>query len=330
MTAMKATAIANANTAIVKYWGKKDESISIPMNSSISLTIDSHNAKVTIEFSEEYKKDTAILNGGPVPEETMKRLVGHIDSIRSIAGVDLKAHGEARTNFPVGVGLASSSAGFAALTLAACTALGLKLSKRELSIISRKGSGSSCRSIYGGFVEWKAGTTDENSYAVQLADQNWWDIRDITVLVSTDQRRVDTRGGMKIATATSPYYAAWLKQTKRDVKTVVNAIKDRDFALFGQTAERNALMMHGTALTSTPELIYWVPETLKVMHEVMLMRDEGIACYFSCDTGANVHILSLPEDEGLIVERLKSLNVAKDISTGKPGGGVEKTNAHLF
>ena len=327
---MKATATAQANTALVKYWGKRDEKLATPMNSSISMTLDSHSATVTVEFSGKYRKDTAILNGSPVPGKTMARLVRQVDLVRKTAGIDLRARGEARTNFHVGVGLASSSAGFAALTLAACTAAGLEPNRRDLSILSRQGSGSSCRSIYGGFVEWRASTTSKNSYAVQLAPEDWWDIRDITALVSTDQRKVDTRGGMKIAKETSPFYAAWLSQTRKDIRAVEKAIRERDFTSLGKIAERSAMMMHGTAITATPRLVYWTPETLRVMHEVMLMRDDGTECYLSCDTGANVHVLSLPESESLIVRRLGRLGVVKHVDVGKPGSGARITGAHLF
>lgn len=327
---MKATARAYSNVAIVKYWGKKDEKLMTPMNNSISMTSDVHGATVTVEFSEQYTEDIAILNGQPATEKVKERALKHIDLIKKIARTTLKAKCEAKTDLPIGIGLASSASGFAALTAAACTAADLKLDKKQLSIISRQGSGSSCRSIYGGFVEWLSGSNSEDSYAVQLADQHWWNVRDVVAIVSTKQRKVDTRNGMKIAKETSPYYPEWLKETDGALTATRKAIKDKDFTLFGNTAERNSLMMHATAITANPELIYWVPETLEIMHEVMLMRSEGTECYFSCDTGANVHIFCMPQEEKNISDRISGLSGVQNVVIGKPGEGVKIINKHLF
>ncbi len=327
---MKATARAYSNVALIKYWGKKDEKLMIPMTNSISMTSDAHGATVTVEFSEKYKEDTAVMNGEPVTGKIKERTEKHIDLIRKLAGIELRARGEARTDLPTGIGLAGSASGFAALTVAACAAAGLKLDAKTLSIISRQGSGSSCRSIYGGFVEWMSGDKSDESYAVQLADQNWWDVRDVIAVVSTTQNRVDTRNGMKIAKETSPYYQAWLKNVDIDLKTIKKAIKERDFTTFGKTAERNSLMMHATAITATPELIYWVPETLRVMHEVMLIRQEGTECYFTCDTGANVHIFCRPENEKSVMNRIGKVSGVSKIIVGKPGKGAELLKKHLF
>lgn len=327
---MKTTAKAYSNVALVKYWGKKDDKLRLPMNNSISMTTDAHGATVTVDFSEEYVKDTAVINEQEATGNVLERTIKHIELIRKIAGIKLFARGEARTTLPIGIGLASSASGFAALTAAACSAAGMKLSDRELSIISRQGSGSSCRSIYGGFVEWNSGNSSDTSYSVQLADQNWWDIRDVVALVSTSQRKVDTRNGMKIAKETSPYYPTWLKCVEGDLSSVKKAIKERDFTLLGKTAERNSLMMHATAITAIPELMYWTPETLSIMHEVMLMREEGTECYFTCDTGANLHVLCRPEDENKVKGTIKKMNGVREVIVGKPGRGVEILNKHLF
>merc|ERR1712037_513738 len=68
-------------------------------------------------------------------------------------------HVSSYNNFPTGAGLASSAAGYAALV----TALSKLYNSREsfcgeFSIIARRGSGSSCRSLYGGFVYWRMGS----------------------------------------------------------------------------------------------------------------------------------------------------------------------------
>ncbi len=327
---MKATAIAHPNVALIKYWGKKDEVSFLPMNNSISVTVDSLYAKITVEFSEKYPEDTATLNGAQPEEKIMARAKEHLDRIRKLAGIELHARGAVEMNFPVGAGLASSAAGFAALTAAASKAAGLRLSRKKLSILSRQGSGSSCRSVYGGYVEWKRGTKSDNSYAVQLADEKHMDMRIVTCVVSKKERMVDTRGGMKIAQSTSPLYNARLNFVKKELPEMKKAILDKDFRKIGSMAERDCMLLHATAITSNPILLYWVPESLRVMHAVRLWRTEGLESYFTIDTGANVHVLCTPENESEVVSRLKAMPEIIELHVNKPGEGVKFVKEHLF
>lgn len=327
---MKATAVAHPNVALIKYWGKANKKLKTPMNNSISVTLDNLQCKTTVEFSEEFEEDYATLNGKKAPEKVLKRTSSHLDTIRKKAGIDLYARGAAEINFPVGVGLASSAAGFAALTAAAAKAAGLELNERELSILSRKGSGSSCRSILGGFVEWQKGSSDKDSFAVQIADEDWFDIRIISAVVSTKERTVDTRGGMKIAKETSPLYDARLEFVEKELPLMKEAIKNRDFSKMGEILERDCMLLHATAITSEPILLYWTPETLKIMHSVRTWRQEGFEAYYTADTGANVHVVCPPENETKVVKKLKEIEGVMEVHKNKPGEGVKLSEEHLF
>jgi diphosphomevalonate decarboxylase len=144
---MKATAKAPANIAFVKYWGKKDSSIRLPLNSSVSMNLDNVFTITTVEFSPYLAKDKIEIVGEKLSGEGIKRVVSHLDRIRKLAKIKQKARVKTKNNFPKGSGIASSASGFAALTLAATKAAGLDLSEKELSILARLGSGSACRSI---------------------------------------------------------------------------------------------------------------------------------------------------------------------------------------
>lgn len=63
-----------------------------------------------------------------------------------------KLHICSENNFPTAAGLASSAAGYACFVYTLATLYGLE--GAELTGIARLGSGSACRSIYGGFVQW--------------------------------------------------------------------------------------------------------------------------------------------------------------------------------
>ena len=128
---MKATATANANIALVKYWGKRDSKLILPQTGSLSMTCDGLSTVTTIEFSPEYQQDTITINDEELRKDE-KDLIGHLEKIRGIAGIRHKAKIISETNFPVAAGLASSASGLAAFTLAATKAAGLNLNQKDM------------------------------------------------------------------------------------------------------------------------------------------------------------------------------------------------------
>ncbi|MCK9505672.1 MAG: diphosphomevalonate decarboxylase, partial [Porticoccaceae bacterium] len=166
---MHATALAHPNIAFIKYWGLADETRRIPANGSLSMNIDCLATRTRVEFDPTLAADELHLNGQQVFGNGLARVQTFMDRIRRLAAKKLYAHITSENNFPIGAGLASSASGFAALALAGTAAIGLTLSERELSALARFGSGSACRSIPGGFVEWTVnpatGETDAQSIA---------------------------------------------------------------------------------------------------------------------------------------------------------------------
>ena len=53
---MKATAKANANIALTKYWGKRDKELMLPQNGSTSMTLSDLYTITTVEFDKKYDK----------------------------------------------------------------------------------------------------------------------------------------------------------------------------------------------------------------------------------------------------------------------------------
>src|SRR3989344_5803985 len=249
---MKATATANANIALVKYWGKRSSDPILPQNGSISMTCEGMTTKTTVEFSDKYSEHTVIINDEEFKKDE-KDIHGHIDRVCKLAGIKQHARVISGSNFPVAAGLASSASGFSALTVAACAAAGLKLSPKELSILTRQGSGSACRSIFGGFVEWNRGQKDDgsDSYAEEIATKEHWpDFRMIATIVEAKKKPVSSRGGMAQTVATCPYYKDWLATVDEDLKNMKEAIEERDFEKVGSVAEFNALKMNATMITA--------------------------------------------------------------------------------
>src|SRR5262249_47795066 len=150
------SATAHANLAFVKYWGKKDAALNIPTNGSISMNLSDARTTTTVAFDpalpadEIFRQDKNSLADAAFAARTSK----HLDRLRALAGVQTRARVTTNNEFPAGVGIASSASGMAALTAATAAALSLNVSERELSALARLGSGSACRSIPSGFVEW--------------------------------------------------------------------------------------------------------------------------------------------------------------------------------
>lgn len=328
---MKATAIANANIALIKYWGKRNKELILPYNSSISMTCDGLWTKTTVEFGD-YPEDSIVINDEELKKDE-KDVLGHVQRIKKTAGITENAKVVSESNFPVAAGLASSASGLAALTLATTAAAKMNMDSKQLSILARQGSGSASRSIEGGFVEWLKGEKEggEDSYAVQLAPkEHWHDFRMLACIVSESKKATSSRAGMAQTVATSPYYEGWLGSVDNDLENMRKGIAEKDFTLVGKTAEANALKMHATMMTTKPAIIYWQPATVEVMHSIIKWREEGLESYFTMDAGPQVKILCLKKDIDEIIKNIMELEGVKKTIVCKPGDGVQLTQEHLF
>ncbi len=328
---MKATAKANANIALVKYWGKRDEEKILPMNSSVSMTCDGLETVTTVEFSSMYAKDSVSINGEDMEKDT-KNVYAHIEKIRRLAGTKENAKVVSKTNFPVAAGLASSASGFAALTVAACVAAGLKLSQKDLSILARQGSGSASRSLCEGFAVWHKGAKSDgsDSYAESIATkEHWKDFHMLAAIVKETAKKTSSRAGMSQTMKTSPYYRGWLETVEKDIAKIREGINKKDFIAVGSVAEFNALKMHCAMMTTQPPIIYWEPKSVEIIRAVQSWREEGLESYFTMDAGPNVNVMCLKKDEKEITKRLKALGIAKVIACA-PGDGARLVKEHLF
>ncbi|MBI4896055.1 MAG: diphosphomevalonate decarboxylase [Candidatus Aenigmarchaeota archaeon] len=329
---MKETAQAHANIALVKYWGKRDEQLILPTNSSLSMTCDGLLTKTTIAFSKQYTQDTLTING-KIASQGDKNVFGHLERMRHLAGVRLNAKIVSESNFPVAAGLASSSSGLAALTLAAMQALGLKKSEKELTILARQGSGSASRSMCEGFAVWHRGTKKDgtDSFAETIATKNnWKEFRMIATVVSEEKKHIGSRSGMAQSMKTSPYFATWVNAAEEDCTRMQEEIAKKDFEAVGMRAEQNALKMHAVMISTNPPIIYWIPKTIAVMEAVQELRAEGIPAYFTIDGGPQVKIICLEKNVSTISKKIKSVEGVLKTIVCKPGDGASVVADHLF
>jgi len=96
---------------------------------------------------------------------------------------------------------------------------------------------------------------------------------------------------------TSELYKAWPTKVEQDLANIQKAIREKDFTLLGRTAESNALAMHATMLGAQPPVLYWLPETISIVHRVQALRRQDVPVYLTIDAGPNVKLLFEKETE---------------------------------
>jgi diphosphomevalonate decarboxylase len=325
---MKASAVAPSNIAFIKYWGKKDEVLRLPENGSISMNLSNLLSTTTVEFSPSYKEDSIIINGVQEANEG-SRAIKHLDRIRELAKITDKAKVVTTNNFPTGTGLSSSASGFAALTLAGAKAAGLNLLEKELSILARQGSGSACRSIPDGFVEWLDGNTSESSYAVSIFPPDYWEIVDVVAVVSKNKKEVSTTEGQKLVNS-SPFFPVRLANIKGKIELMKKYLREKNFSTFGELLESEALELHAIMLTSRPSLIYLLPGSLKIMHLVKKWRADGLEVYFTVNTGQDIHLICRKKDAETVVKKLSGIEEVLKTIINDPSKGARLVSDHLF
>jgi diphosphomevalonate decarboxylase len=321
MSLTSTTALACPNIAFIKYWGDLDPSLHIPANGSISMNLAGLYSRTIVSFNPSFAQDQMTLDGESMSGKALVRVSTLLDRVRRLAGISTYTSVDSQNNFPTAAGIASSAAGFAALTLAATIAAGLKLGEKELSRLARTGSGSACRSIPGGFVEWQAGRNDRDSYAYSIASPNHWDLVDCITILSQAEKPISSSIGHSLA-PTSILQSSRVEDAPRRLDICREAILKRDFEPFAEVVELDSNLMHAVMITSTPSLLYWQPATITTMHAVQSWRKAGLPVCYSIDAGPNVHVLCMADVADKVMERLRGLPGVLQVLMAKPGGAA--------
>ncbi|KAI9101278.1 diphosphomevalonate decarboxylase [Phlyctochytrium arcticum] len=269
------TVSAPVNIAVVKYWGKRDTSLLLPTNSSLSLTLsqDDLRSTTTVRADASFTKDRLWLNDVEEDVSKNKRTVNVLKELRALRQkletadpslpklANYKLHICSRNNFPTAAGLASSASGFAALTFGAAHALGVadKVSPSDLSSLARLGSGSACRSLFGGFVAWEMGSqaNGSDSVAIQVADEAHWPDMEALVLVASDARKdTPSTAGMQLTVETSELLQERIKQVPKRMDDMKRAIMAKDYDSFAELTMRDSNQFHAVCLDTYPPITY--------------------------------------------------------------------------
>ncbi|KAJ2709186.1 diphosphomevalonate decarboxylase, partial [Coemansia spiralis] len=270
----EATVTAPVNIAVIKYWGKRDSTLILPTNSSLSVTLsqDHLRTRTSIRASPAFDGDRLWLNGAEEDVAASKRLANAITTARRLrAEIEKRqpdavplstwsVHISSENNFPTAAGLASSASGYAALVSALGALFELPQSASELSRVARVGSGSACRSMFGGFVAWQDGTADDgsDSLAVQVADHKHWPELQALILVVSDRKKtVSSTAGMQTTVETSTLFPERVRAVvPKRMEAMQKAIAERDFATFATLTMQDSNQFHAVCLDTYPPISY--------------------------------------------------------------------------
>ncbi|WP_267256502.1 diphosphomevalonate decarboxylase [Coxiella endosymbiont of Ornithodoros maritimus] len=307
-------AFATSNIALCKYWGKRNLELNLPVTSSLSISLGNKGATAAISPSSSNQHELIINNQSVAIQSThVKQLLAFLETFNFLG---VKYHLELNFNIPLAAGLASSACAYAAIVKALDNFFEWQLDRKSLSILARLGSGSACRSVFNGFVEWHCGKDLDgmDSYAEPLVE-DWPELCIGLCILNKKPKTVSSREGMRRTVTTSPLYSAWPEKANRDLTQLKKAIAKKDFKLLGQTAESNALAMHATMLAAWPPLLYSSQETIIVTQKIWSLRETGTEIYFTQDAGPNIKLLFLESNKEEIKKSFPEIEIISPFKT---------------
>jgi diphosphomevalonate decarboxylase len=321
----KATAVARANIALAKYWGKSDETLNLPAVPSVSMTLAPMRTETSVVLEPSLDHDVFELDGARASDKESARVATMLAEIRAEARDKTHARVASRNFFPTASGLASSASGFAALAAAARAAYGLPRDDRRASVLARRASASAARSVFGGYVELPAGTPGDDSLAAYpLFGPEHWDLRLVVAVITEGRKDVSSRDGMGVSRRTSPYYDAWVEKSPRIAATIREGLSKRDLGILGEATEQSFTAMHALAFASTPFTLYFQPGSLAALGTVRRLRDvEGVSVFATMDAGPHVKALCSAKDVEHVASALGQTQGVLRTIVADPGPGIE-------
>src|SRR5690554_2282709 len=293
---------APSNIAFVKYWGKKG--YQLPSNPSVSLTLSKCQTQTSIEFIPGNELNVELFLDNEAKPTFAKKIHTFLTTlskdISCLNNVSLLIH--THNTFPHGTGIASSASGMAAFCLGLAEYLYFLKGKpldeefyNFASYLSRLGSGSASRSIYGGMVSWGEFENEEEMSDLFASPfkthEAFYNLRDSVVIVSSEEKAVSSRQGHGLMNE-HPYAEARFKEAMKNFKKTIDALRNGDWKTVGEVLENEALQLHAMMLTSPESYILLKPESLTLIEKVRAFRNKtNIPVYFTLDAGPNLHLI---------------------------------------
>lgn len=334
------------NNTSPRYWGKRDAKLNLPTNSSISVTLSQADLRTltTASCSASFSEDSLTLNGEQSDisgartqacfRELRARRAALEDkdaSLPKLSGLKLKIVSE--NNFPTAAGLASSAAGFAALVQAIANLYQLPDSPSELSLVARQGSGSACRSLFGGYVAWRMGDKDDGSDS--MADlvapaSHWPEMRALILVASAAKKGVSSTSGMQQTVATSGLFKERIANiVPANMKLMEQAIHNKDFAQFAEVSMRDSNSFHACCADTYPPIFYMNDVSraaIRAVEAINAKAGKPVAAY-TFDAGPNCVVYYLAENADTVLGAFSS--TLSGVNGWKDGSDAAKSDVQL-
>lgn len=315
MTTAPVTVEAPINIAFIKYWGKREggEKLILPTNDSFSITLSTKpfRSKTSVVLRDDLEEDTLILNGEKTDMHNTPRIQSVLSYLRNTCPDELRkkrAYIVSENNFPTAAGMASSASGYCALAAALARAF---QSSANVSLLARLGSGSACRSAFGGFVVWHKGEKSDGSdcVATQFVDESYWpEMQILCAVLQSDRKDTSSTAGMQQSLRTSPLMAKRISTSVPErMQAVSKAIKARDFSAFAEIAMSESDDLQEICATTQPRIQYATDDSYAMIRLVKAYNAKKgrLALAYTFDAGANCFLFvlreNLPEVVGMLM-----------------------------
>ena len=290
-----------SNIALVKYWGK--HGVQLPNNPSISFTLNNSKSITSVELIAKQAKKVEFFFENKLNKDFGLRIEKYLNNISAELPFinDYSFIIRSTNTFPHSTGIASSASAFSALAMCLIDfdsqINNTELSFEKASYFARLGSGSACRSVYGGVAMWGKSQDIDNSaneFAISLNNEInpvFKTYHDDIVIVDADKKSVSSSAGHKLMD-TNPYSTEKYNQAYVNTKLLYSSLKSNDIQEFIRIVELEALSLHSMMMISNPSFILIKPETLNIINKIREFRnDTNIPVCFTLDAGPNIHIL---------------------------------------
>lgn len=311
-----------SNIALVKYWGKHKGQK--PMNASLSLTLSAAVTRLAFRFEILKPGDAGFVDfsfNGIRDEAFAKRIhtyLGHITRFMPfVSRMGIFIH--SANTFPHSSGIASSASSFGALALALCAVENAYFGSLETpglfyqkaSFLARLGSGSACRSLYGGFAVWGHApglhnSSDEVAIPINhLVAPVFMTLHDSILIISSSPKEVSSSEGHQLM-EDHPYRSARINQAQKHLNLLLDYLQQGNMEMTGNIAEQEALSLHALMMASRQGYVLMKPDTLSAISAIRTFRiKSGFPMAFTLDAGANIHLLYPAEFESPVSQFIR-------------------------
>lgn len=314
------SAYANANIALVKYWGKSDQALNIPAVSSLSMTLDKFGTYVSVEHS---SSSRLVINNQEIHGAKKSRVFDFMQALKAQGLPTGELNIASLSTIPIAAGLASSAAFFASLSVALNHHFSWGLTPQALSAVARLGSASAARSLFSDFSALHGGAnlTHERAHAFLVSGPD--DLALLIAMVDDAEKALSSRQAMNRTSQSSPFFKQFVEDSAYDFEQGIAALQTHNFEVLGAIMEHSTLKMFATMWTAQPAIIYWQPATLALVNLIYQLRERhGPIAFFTMDAGPQVKILTQKKHISTLIDIIGKSGLTQRLLHTRPGPGA--------